>query len=458
VVKSLFWKLFILFWLTQIATLSITSIRIHNVSARTRPWWLGPTRKAMPLYAEEAVEELEKGGTARLKGQLQRLSEQDNFQYWLMSASDKHELSGIAMPHDIQNAIRSGAVVANNQVYRVGELRVIASPMHGSGGDYVFVAAFAPPPFSVHPVHQLLLPLLAAFFVSGISCLFLARYVTLPLSKLRNTTHALAEGDLSARSGAELGKRSDEIANLVHDFDLMADRLRDLVHSHKRLLGDVSHELRSPLSRLRVALALARKKESQEEAELHDRMEQELARLDGLIEQVLTVARLESKEVQVNLNELSLNELLEEVVYDATFEGEPSGLKINYSAPSAEIRVVGNYELLHRAIENVLRNALRYSEGKNAIEVGLSSEQEWAVVSVRDFGPGIPEHSMPHLFKPFYRVDDSRVESTGGTGLGLAITERAVALHKGEVIAENVSPRGLKMTIRIPIVTSPMDA
>jgi two-component system, OmpR family, sensor histidine kinase CpxA len=450
-IRSLFWKLFLLFWLTQVATLSITSVRFHYVGGRSSPWWLSATRKALPVLTREAASAFEQGGRDGLRAQLERVSEPGNFQYWLLRAPEDNNLSGIDMPQQIQAALQSNKLVRNGEVSRVGEQRVLAYPVHTEKGAYLFVGAFAPPPFTVRPVNQLLPPLLAAFCVSGFCCLLIARSVTDPLSRLQNTTRALAEGDLSARFGPELGRRSDEVASLVHDFDLMADRLRELVHSHKRLLGDVSHELRSPLSRLQVALALARREETKGGVELHQRMEQELLRLNALIEQVLTLARLESKEAPARLHPVLLNELVEEVVYDASFEAEPSGGKILHSVPEAEITITGSYELLHSAVENIVRNALRYTGPRTPVKVNLGSADDCAVITVEDSGPGVPEASLAHLFEPFYRVDDARDEATGGTGLGLAIAQRAVALHRGFITAENIKPHGLRVNILIPL-------
>jgi signal transduction histidine kinase len=283
-----------------------------------------------------------------------------------------------------------------------------------------------------------------------VTCLLLALYLTRPIIGLRRATHALAEGDLNARAGAQLGRRKDEIADLVRDFDRMAGRLRDLVYSQRRLLSNVSHELRSPLARMRVALALARRNEESSQTNPHNRMEAEIAKLDEMIGRILTLARLESGEVHPQMEELSLNELVAKIVADAEYEAARAGHAIEYRA-EREILAYGNPDLLASAIENVIRNALYYTAGLEPVCVRLNEAESFAVLRVRDHGPGVPESSLSSLFKPFYRADDSRVSSTGGTGLGLAIAERAVSLHGGTITAQNEISGGLSVEIRIPL-------
>jgi signal transduction histidine kinase len=259
----------------------------------------------------------------------------------------------------------------------------------------------------------------------------------------------LAEGDLDARAGKGLGSRADEIADLVRDFDSMADRIRELVQSQKRLVSDVSHELRSPLARLRVAIALARRGENAQQIASHERIEQEIARLDELIGRILTLARLESGQTHLRMTYLSMNRIIEQIVNDARFEAARTGNKIQFEA-ELEIRVSGNEDLLRGAIENVVRNALYYTNGIEPVHVRLTTESDFVVVRVVDSGPGVPESDIPNLFRAFYRVDDSRMSATGGTGLGLAIAQKALDLHGGSISARNADSGGLIVELRIP--------
>jgi two-component system sensor histidine kinase CpxA len=232
----------------------------------------------------------------------------------------------------------------------------------------------------------------------------------------------------------------------------MADRIRELVQTQKRLLSDVSHELRSPLARLRVALALARRHENAAQVSSHERIEHEVARLDELIGRILTLARLESGQVQPRMSDLCINRIIEQVVDDARFEGARTGHPIALEA-EGEFQVSANEELLSGAIENVVRNAVYYTDGAEPVEVRLTAESNAVIVTVRDHGPGVPDSIIPNLFRPFYRVDDSRMSSTGGTGLGLAIAQKSLSLHGGSISARNAASGGLIVELRIPRVS-----
>lgn len=222
----------------------------------------------------------------------------------------------------------------------------------------------------------------------------------------------------------------------------------------KRLLSDVSHELRSPLARLRVALALARRREDETQRVPHERIETEVERLDEMIGRILMLSRLESGEVKLQTTELDLNEVVEAVLADARFEAARTGHSIEFTA-DAHLSLQANEELLRSSIENVVRNAMYYTSGNEPIHVILSASEDAAVLRVRDNGPGVPPEALPNLFRAFYRVDDSRVTQTGGTGLGLAIAQRAILAHGGTIMARNVKPHGLEIEITIPATAAP---
>jgi len=240
----------------------------------------------------------------------------------------------------------------------------------------------------------------------------------------------------------------------VRDFDTMAGELRNQIQSERNLLSGVSHELRSPIARIRLALALARNTDDRERAEMLDRIEQDTIQLDSMLERILTVARLESGQQKPKFESLSLNDVVDDVLHDANFEAAATGATINYQK-SGEIKVNGDAGLLRSAVENVVRNAVFYSGQGGKIDVSLEKTDGAAVISVRDNGPGVPENALPLLFKPFYRVDDSRGTNTGGMGLGLAIVRNAAALHGGSVSAKNVLPHGLEVELRLPMTPTP---
>ena len=234
----------------------------------------------------------------------------------------------------------------------------------------------------------------------------------------------------------------------------MAAELRNQIQSERNLLSGVSHELRSPIARMRLALTLARTSDREEREEMLERIEQDTIQLDAMLERILTVARLESGQQKAKFQQLSLNDVVDNVLHDARFEAAGSDTTINYSGTS-DILLAGDSNLLRSAIENVVRNAIFYSGRDGKIDLQLRRENGSAVFSVRDNGPGVPEQALPLLFKPFYRVDDARGISTGGMGLGLAIVRNAIALHGGTVTAKNVLPHGLEVELRIPTASVP---
>jgi two-component system sensor histidine kinase CpxA len=301
--------------------------------------------------------------------------------------------------------------------------------------------------------------LLALILIGGILCYWLARYLTSPISKLRATTQTIASGDLTARIGPSLGKRRDELTALGHDFDVMAERIEGLLISQRRLLGDISHELRSPLARLNVALGLARdgRKEDRETALL--RIEQEAETINDLIGQMLMLSRLESGALNIKAIKFNLATLVQQVADDADFEAYNRNCSV-VMTHSDECEIQGSIDLIHSAIENVVRNAIRYTAPGSEVIVSLDRKHrdgnEFALIRVRDHGPGVPIDNLNDIFRPFFRVGDARDRESGGIGLGLAITARAVKLHGGAVTAANHPDGGFVVEISLPL--KPQDA
>ena len=300
-----------------------------------------------------------------------------------------------------------------------------------------------------------------AIVVGGLTTFLIVLLFTRPVIRLRRAARELAMGKLNARVAWPRSQArifaGDELDALIHDFNHMAERLESLVDAQKLLLRDVSHELRSPLARLSVALELVR-----EDAELArpahlDRIERETERLNLLIGQLLTLSSMEALEKIENFETLSLNELIERMIPDAEYEARQRQCSLAFHAED-ECKVAGNEELLYRAIENVVRNAIRYTESGSEVEIqltmGTAHGQLQAEIEVSDHGPGIPESQLNAIFKPFYRVDHSRSPDTGGFGVGLAIADRAVRLHHGELSAMNRKAGGTTIRIALPIFGS----
>ncbi len=297
---------------------------------------------------------------------------------------------------------------------------------------------------------QLGMALLASLLFSAV----LAWYLTRPVRHLRQASRSLAEGELDTRVTPLIGRRRDEIADLGRDFDHMAARLQASVSAQMRLLHDVSHELRSPLARLRVAIGLARQRPDKMAAAL-DRIERESERLAELVGQVLTLSRLEAGVSSAQDEYVDLVQLLETVVEDARFEAESSGRRVSLDA-AGEVMVKARPELLHRAFENVIRNGVKYTAADTAVEVRLrpSDDRKSVMVSICDRGPGVPASDLEAVFKPFFRAGNTDTSDTGGGyGLGLAIAKRAVEAHAGQIRAKNRAGGGLCIEIELALAT-----
>jgi len=320
--------------------------------------------------------------------------------------------------------------------------------MPSQGKDRPVFAGFPPPFFARGEMISIAIMLIV---VSGV-CYLLARSLSIPIRKLQKTTQQIAGGDYSARVGQSLGRTGNEIADLGRDFDLMVERTETLISSQKRLLRDISHELRSPLARMNVALALAKKRLDAEDDSSLNKIGKEAERLNELIGQLLTLTRLESGAgIPIAAEPVKLNMLLSEVARDVDFEAASNGRGVRIVS-SQEVTVTGSLELLRRAIENIVRNAAHYTAKNTMVEISLSARGKEVKITVVDSGPGVPEQDLLHLFEPFYRVAKARERQTGGVGIGLAIAEQAVKVHKGSVIAQNRNDQtGLIVTIILPL-------
>lgn len=325
----------------------------------------------------------------------------------------------------------------------------------GTGRQYIFAAQLPAGPRevvgAVSPQSKLL-RFSVAIFVSGFVCYLLTLHIVRPILLLRRTSLQLAAGDLRARANPELERRNDELGDLVRDFNSMAAKIEGLISTQRQLLYDISHELRSPLARLNVALDLGRQRKGDDPAFQH--MEEDLERMSEMIGKLLTIARLDSFSAPAPMTELNLTNLVSAVVSNVQFEANKKEVEVKWEAPAKECWLAGNEELLHSAIENVLRNAVCYTPPKTSVLIQLCEKKEESgscmQVLIQDCGPGIPESELANIFQPFYRVAPARDRQSGGTGLGLAIADRVVRLHHGSIRARNLSPHGLEVEIQLP--------
>ena len=310
-----------------------------------------------------------------------------------------------------------------------------------SDGEYRYIVRSAEPdePFWFFNAQHLWV-----LAVSILFCSALAYYLTAPLRNLRRTVERFGQGDFSARTHA---KRRDELGELGRTFDRMAERIQVLLSAERRLLQDVSHELRSPLARLGVAAALA-ESDADRPAALKQ-IGRESERLNTLIGELLQVTRAEGDKESLRLEIVRLDELVGEVADDCGVEAQARNCKLAFRSASTPT-VKGDPELLRRAVENLVRNAIRHTADGTIVDVKLDSDGDRALVSVRDHGSGVPEENLSRIFDPFYRVESDRNRGSGGTGLGLSIARRAVDLHKGSIRARNAHP-GLVVEVEIPL-------
>ena len=287
-----------------------------------------------------------------------------------------------------------------------------------------------------------------ALLVSAFASWWLAERLSAPIRRIQAGARSLATDTPDVRVSAGLEGRRDEVAVLARDFDAMADRLRANRSTITQLLRDISHELRSPLARMRVAVGLARQLPADLPRQL-DRLEKEIERLDGLISQVLKLARLHGTDAPFDRESFEIDEMIEEVVRDANFEGAAKQCKVELEGAAGSC-VRGNRELLRSAVENVLRNAVRYSPDGAVVKVAVERGDAGFSIVIRDRGPGVPSSDLERIFEPFYRVAESRDRDSGGEGIGLAITAQVMKAHGGTATARNIERGGLEVRLQLP--------
>ena len=312
----------------------------------------------------------------------------------------------------------------------------------------LFIKFLTPEPTDANFVWSLLARIGVVAVVSGTAFLLATRSIARPLEWLRSAAKNLGEGKLSTRVAARRDKAPHEVESLVSEFNAMAGRVEELVSSQRQLIADVSHELRSPLARLTLAVELLRRS-PEDSQDCLDRCDQEITRLNLLIERLLTLSRLESSVVVLKQESFDLADLVSEVIDDVQFEASAKGCSVR-CVRSEDCPVRGDFGLLRSAVENVMRNAVKYSPEGSSVVVSLICKGPECEVTVEDNGPGLSEKDLREMFRPFYRGDAAR-RDTKGYGLGLAIASRAVRLHNGTIVAAN-TPSGLAVCIHLPIL------
>jgi signal transduction histidine kinase len=388
------------------------------------------------LELQSARKALESGGSAAAASYLAELNRLFGTSHFLLNSDGVDVVSG-----ERRGSLLPPQPLSRSRSWINGQYVVTH---RSEDGKYWFLAVDprTPSESTLFPFYALVIAAV------GTLCWLAAIVVVSPIRRLTAVVERFGRGDLSAR--AEMTRR-DEIGELARSFDGMAERLQTLVTSERRLLQDISHELRSPLTRLKLAIRLSRTAPDQKAA--LDRVDRETNRITSLVSEIVEMTRMEGDPAARTMETVDLGRVIDETVDDCRIEAQLfRGCNIRVEG-KLSAQVSGDRELLRRAVENVLRNAIRYSPEKSNIDLTLAEKARSASVVVRDYGPGVPDELLNQIFEPFFRVEEARDEETGGIGLGLSIAKRSVRLHRGTITAENAEP-GLRVRIEIPAVAS----
>lgn len=451
--RNLYLRFFLTVWLSMVAVLACTVLTTG---------WLANQRRDAEMEKQDdlqrqAQERLNREDVAGLRDWLQQqmpLLAPDRL--YIVDEQGRDLISNRPVPPYILarvgrrplpdgNAQRADADNADNR----RDERLLSKLSSPNGESYFLSLSATRPRFGVFgAVETPYIWGVIALLVSATVCFLLARYLSAPIQLLRNATHSIAEGNLGIQVSKLLAGRKDELGALAVDFDAMAVRLRSLLESRQQLLRDISHELRSPLARLQIALGIARRPGA-DLAQGFERIESEAQRLDDLIGEILSLCRLDDPARTMHIERVDMDELLEPMVEDARIEGEARQVRIDLNV-QAGLALDGDRELLHRALENILRNAVRFSPAGGIISVEANGGAGLVTIAIRDRGPGVPAEHLQRIFEPFHRVAEARDRDSGGHGIGLAITSRVVQLHGGQVNATNADGGGLQVTVQLP--------
>ena len=443
--RSLFWKIFLSFWLLVTGLAVVILVTNSNRKNDRFDRFRAQQTALIANSSDYAVAEYEHNGADGLGQALGKINTRIHGELWIVN--EKNEpIQGGVLPPEIASAASMADDVTSLDTYML-----VRVPFEHEGKKYNALAKLnMPKPPRTPPGQELTLQILLAIAISSVICFVLARYIARPVTSLRVAAQRIAEGDLQARAHPGF-EGNDELGALTRDFNRMAARLEATLTAQQRMFADVSHELRSPLSRLTLALELAKQRSGPQAQSSLERIEIEIGRMNTLVGQLLKLAKLETGAVQERQEVISMTEMLNHVAADAEIEANAKSCSV---VLKNEVRalVEGDAEVLRSAIENVVRNAIQYSPEKSVIDlVQRSNGPGKVIVEVADQGPGVSTEELQKMFEPFYRADVARTRRTGGVGLGLAIAERAVAAHHGSIRAANREKSGLVVEIKLPL-------
>jgi two-component system sensor histidine kinase CpxA len=432
--NSLFAKILLWFWFTLAITVvgsAFISALIVNENASDER---APVSRLVAFQLEEARLAYETGGRPGLQAFLDTLHRVYDARGILTDETGRDLLTN----QDRSDLVRRARRPTLYQIFRTGDATVSRAADDGRYWFFYNVPRVRIGSWFLLPEHTFVMA------AGVLLCYWLALYLTSPVRKLEKAVERFGRGDLSARVGSN---RGDELGQLARTFDRMAGRIETLLTAEHRLLLDISHELRSPLARLGVAVELARSGDDPNPA--LNRIQKESDRLNALVSQLLQVTRAEGDPGSLGRAPLRLDEMVQQLVEDSSIEAAAHGCQLKYEKREP-VTVAGDPELLRRAVENVIRNAIGHAPRDTAVEVSLARNNGKAVMGVRDRGSGVPEEALPRLFDAFYRVEGDRDRASGGIGLGLSIARRAIELHRGSIRARNARP-GLEVEMELPV-------
>jgi len=446
----LFWKLFLILSLTLIVTASLSSWV-------ARQWLQEDQNIEMRLnilasHAETAKNIFTQEGLRAYRRWLRHTMQTQHFRGMLINGRGNNIL-GRPAPKPMR-ALVAQVIRDQSRINRVRPPNLaVALPVGSESDTFYWIAMTRIPPHLMQQSGQQLMMLRAASALIVILLIswLLTRMLTRPIASLQAVTERLGQGKLESRTAQHLSARKDELGDMARSIDAMAAQIDSLVGSHKQLLRDVSHELRSPLARLQVALELAKNEAGDKAEEELERIGKEAEQLNALIGEVLTLARFEQGGMQTKQTRLQLNAMLEEIIQDAIFEAQAANKQVVFDSIESCV-VDGDPIWLHRAFDNIIRNAIRHTGTGTAVSVSLSSSDNTANITIRDHGTGVAPNALPHLFEPFYRASTARERQSGGYGLGLTITQRAITLHGGNIAASNHPDGGLEVRVSLPMI------
>src|SRR5436309_639282 len=457
--QSLFFKIFLGFCV--VVVLVGTSLEASSIMANyyeTR--WQNVLHSVMPMEAEKCARLYEASGKQAVQDYLDELQRQYSVRFYFFDEDGNPLLDRGAPELILKMASNKEGLnrTAKQNLSAVSPRQGIAMRLVEGPSGRKYNLAFQQSPPLIMPVSEAVgthpyLRLLGIGLFGAVLCFLLTRNITKPIGRLRAAASSIAAGRLKTRVDPSVRRRYDEIGTLGRDFDRMAEQIEALVTAQRDLLGDVSHELRSPLARLIVALGLLRQASPEGTPEYLNRIAQEADRLDKLIGQLLTLTRIESGIESTQREKFDLTNLVQEVAADGDFEARAHGGEVKVIHADA-CAMSGVPEMLRSAIENVVRNAIRYTPAETAVELTLKQTDDpkkpGALLRVRDHGSGVPERLLSDIFVPFHRVEGGAAGNSQGAGLGLAIAERIVRMHNGSIRARNAPDGGLIVEMELP--------